>query len=351
MRYAIVGVFGAEESGLAGRPASVISDSWALGAHNNVYGDHATPNLMLGNHDLVRFGDLLQRGDIANPNEPGYWARHRLAFMFQGAYTGPITRYYGEEIGDEVPNYANRVTNNCANLGLCDDHVARTSAKILGVTVTSQQLSTDQHALLNFHNNVMEARGLYPALSHGARQNLYSDDVLYVDLKTYGDQQIVFAMNASDQALNVQLNQSLFDGPLAAAWDILAASSVNFAGGYLNFTLAPLSGSYILLNAPLLLAGDYNRSGTVDAADYAVWRRTLGQSGTELAADGNGNGFIDDADYTFCARTVRHNARNGRRQRPHVRARTDSNLAAHRARSLPHGLRRPSVVLLAYGCR
>ena len=35
------------------------------------------------------------------------------------------------------------------------------------------------------------------------------------------------------------------------------------------------------------LAGDYNLDGIVDAADYVVWRKTLGQSGTDLAADGN----------------------------------------------------------------
>ena len=44
------------------------------------------------------------------------------------------------------------------------------------------------------------------------------------------------------------------------------------------------------------LAGDYNRDGVVDAADYVVWRKTLG-SDTELAADGSRNGVIDPADY------------------------------------------------------
>jgi hypothetical protein len=230
----------------------------------------------VGNHDLVRFGDLLERANIAYPNQSGYWARHRLAFIFQAAYSGPITRYYGEEIGDEVPNYAAQVTNNCAALGLCDDHVARTSAKILGVTVTSQNLSADQLALLQFHQNLMTVRSEYSALSHGARQNLYSDDVLYVDLKTFEDQQIVFAMNTSDQALTVQLNQSLFSSPLSQAWDILAASPLSISGVYLNFVLAPLSGSYILVNASLLVPGDYNHKGVVDAADYVVWRKGLG---------------------------------------------------------------------------
>lgn len=43
--------------------------------------------------------------------------------------------------------------------------------------------------------------------------------------------------------------------------------------------------------------GDYNGSGTVDAADYVLWRETLGLSGSGLAADGNGNQLIDAGDY------------------------------------------------------
>ena len=43
--------------------------------------------------------------------------------------------------------------------------------------------------------------------------------------------------------------------------------------------------------------GDYNLNGTVDAADYTVWRDTLRQSGAGLAADGNGNNSVDLADY------------------------------------------------------
>jgi hypothetical protein len=40
---------------------------------------------------------------------------------------------------------------------------------------------------------------------------------------------------------------------------------------------------------------DYNGNGSVDAADYTVWRDTYGTA--DPRADGNGNGAVDDGDY------------------------------------------------------
>ena len=44
------------------------------------------------------------------------------------------------------------------------------------------------------------------------------------------------------------------------------------------------------------ITGDYNCDGKVDAADYTVWRDSLGLSGPGLPADGNGDGTVDAAD-------------------------------------------------------
>jgi hypothetical protein len=56
--------------------------------------------------------------------------------------------------------------------------------------------------------------------------------------------------------------------------------------------LAPIT---INLVGEVLLAGDYNDNGVVDAADYVVWRSSI--DGNNLAADGNRDGIIDSADY------------------------------------------------------
>jgi hypothetical protein len=46
-----------------------------------------------------------------------------------------------------------------------------------------------------------------------------------------------------------------------------------------------------------ILPGDYNADGTVNAADYPVWRNSLNQIGFALPADGNGDGTITRLDY------------------------------------------------------
>ena len=45
------------------------------------------------------------------------------------------------------------------------------------------------------------------------------------------------------------------------------------------------------------LGGDFNLDGTVDAADYTVWRDAVGQTGAGLDADSNIDGVVDELDY------------------------------------------------------
>jgi hypothetical protein len=54
---------------------------------------------------------------------------------------------------------------------------------------------------------------------------------------------------------------------------------------------------------PALTAGDYDANGTVDAADYDLWRASFG-SQSRLAADGNGNGQVDAGDYLIWRRNA-----------------------------------------------
>lgn len=58
------------------------------------------------------------------------------------------------------------------------------------------------------------------------------------------------------------------------------------------------AGDVVLSNFDDIVAGDFNGDGTVDAADYAVWRDNLGASDeTALSGNGNGDGVVDTGDY------------------------------------------------------
>ena len=97
----------------------------------------------------------------------------------------------------------------------------------------------------------------------------------------------------------------------------------NVAGGgdHVSFRLTSEPGQIALFQGPLPLKGDFNGSGVVDAADYVVWRRSVGQTVLPgSAADGNENGWIDQNDYAIWR------ANFGRTSNP-APARTDAAVA------------------------
>ncbi|MGF1682477.1 alpha-amylase family glycosyl hydrolase [Photobacterium minamisatsumaniensis] len=200
VRYRVVETFAVNESSVGNKGGAWLNDGMNL---HSLYPDHAKPNLMLGNHDLVRLGDLLQRGDIASPDDAEYWLRHKAALSFQAAYTGPITLYYGEEIGDQVDGYAAKVEENCAVKGLCDDHVARTSAKIDGMTVS---LGRHQAELRQYVSELMALRAAHPALSSGVRTNVVANDNAYVDHKQGVNEALLYMVSTTSRADIVVIN-------------------------------------------------------------------------------------------------------------------------------------------------
>jgi hypothetical protein len=97
----------------------------------------------------------------------------------------------------------------------------------------------------------------------------------------------------------VDLNR-LIDPSLG--WHLTEARHISNTGwitGYGSFD--PTGTGFNSYNRAFLIhlppTGDYNLNGIVDAADYTVWRDTMGST-VNLAADGNQNGMIDGDDYT-----------------------------------------------------
>jgi T5SS/PEP-CTERM-associated repeat protein len=121
-------------------------------------------------------------------------------------------------------------------------------------------------------------------------------------------------------ALDVSFSNNGFTPAAGAIFEILHADGGVFDG--FTTTSLPLLGPGLawnviysnfavllnVINSPL---GDYNQNGVVDAADYVVWRNTLGQMGAGFAADGNNNGAVDVGDYNVWRANFGNTAASG----------------------------------------
>jgi autotransporter-associated beta strand protein len=94
-----------------------------------------------------------------------------------------------------------------------------------------------------------------------------------------------------------------FTPALADSWELLSAASA--AGQFVAIDFPGLPADLGLrtrfvdsmLSIAVVLPGDYNGDLAVDAADFTVWRDTLGQTGGNVPADGNSDFTVNQADY------------------------------------------------------
>ena len=235
MRYRLVQVMAVEESGKGKQPAKLLAEGFQT---HSQYPEHAIPNLMLTNHDLVRFGDLLQRGGIAQPSDDPYWKRHQAAFSFMTAYSGPITIYYGDEIGAEVPGFAAQVQDSCWIKDLCDDHVSRSTGKIRG-------LNERETSLKAYLTSLMKLREAHPALWKGTRRNIIANNSQYADLKTWQQEQILYVLNTSENPDTMSI--SLEDLPAKSLVNLLEPAEIRPDAGAFKIVVNGLSGQFYLV--------------------------------------------------------------------------------------------------------
>jgi hypothetical protein len=81
--------------------------------------------------------------------------------------------------------------------------------------------------------------------------------------------------------------------PITGMFSNVVSGQILASDGVTSLRLAVI-GNHVVISG---LTGDYNHDGVVDAADYVLWRKTLGQMGTNLVADGNHNNEVDTGDY------------------------------------------------------
>lgn len=265
LRYSITETLAVNESNVGKKDADALDAGFNTRV---VYPSHAVPNVFLTNHDVVRFGDLLQRGQLAEPSDSSYWDRHKAAYAFMAASSGPLTFFYGEEIGDEVPNFAAQVTSNCAIQGLCDDHVSRSSGKVDGQASVIGQAAfaadSDQKALRTYLAGLMSLRAAHPALYQGTRTHLELGDtsVLYTDYKKSGDDVVLFILNTSevDQALSFSGTAVGSEGDLV---DLLNTTTYPIASGSYSLTVPKLSALFLQIKTPSTTGPDTGSGGSL----------------------------------------------------------------------------------------
>ncbi len=123
---------------------------------------------------------------------------------------------------------------------------------------------------------------------HTYRATISEDSILY-ELDLFRD-----GTFDSSFTVDVTTGPNGFDSLRIGSPSGIASAGNGFYGGVIfdNISLA-------LVDIPASLTGDYNDDGQVDAADYTVWRDTLGDSVASNGdgADGNENGVIDPLDY------------------------------------------------------
>jgi fibronectin-binding autotransporter adhesin len=147
------------------------------------------------------------------------------------------------------------------------------------------------------------------AVSFGGDVDLTGTSTLFIELAgmSSGSQFDTLAANGAATlggVLDVELLGGFTPAPGSVFQIVSAAGGVG--GLFSDATLPSLVGANWQLryesNAVLLqvaLTGDYNFDGRVDAADYTLWRNSLGQSGIGLAADGDGDRQVDSDDYAM----------------------------------------------------
>lgn len=221
MRYALVQALAVEESGKKDHSGTRLMTQF--NDNESAFEAHAQPNLMITNHDLVRFGDLLQRGSIAEPSDSKYWNLHKCALAFQAAYSGPITVYYGDEIGQEVANFSAKKNQD----GYYDDHVSRDNGRISGFSANEQDLH-------DYEAKLLAIRAAHPALYNGSMTPIVADSNMFIALKNAGDDKVIFALNLGDEDKTINLSTTA------------AGATTSLTDAVTGYKYTPKNGNFVI---------------------------------------------------------------------------------------------------------
>ena len=192
-RYKLVQMFAMEESkDKGGEPLTLLDyvfksakDKGYNHPSNDIRSDNYVPNLFITNHDLVRFGDLVTWKYQNNE----YYKRHKVALSTLAAYTGPITIYYGDEIGEK------------SGTTISGDNVARTGGRI-------SDFSSEEQDLHDYVAKLMTIRNENEALWDGTYTKLDSRSNFFAAKKSKDGQEIIYLVNYSGSSISYNVGSS-----------------------------------------------------------------------------------------------------------------------------------------------
>ena len=192
-RYNLVQVLAQEESGAGGYQVGTLCNIYKTPNEKGYPGD-VYPNLFVTNHDVWRFGNLIRSKYGYDRGNDAYWRRHKCAIGCLAAYTGPITLYYGDEVGDMADCWP-----GCGG-SVGGDNVARTDGHISGFDGRQQDLH-------DFTAKVMGIRNQYPAMWRGSN-SLSTKDGALINVKwdSQTGTKIVFVVNTGTAPTDVYVN-------------------------------------------------------------------------------------------------------------------------------------------------
>ena len=216
-RYAIVKTFatqeGAKDIDGQKKSASTLLDMFK--DEQNVFNPEDEVNIypisFITNHDLVRFADLVRRAEYhkqisANQSK----ARTKAALSYLASLSGPISNFYGEEIGQSFTRYPAQPNKEGDNFCLveggnyiCDDNVSRAAGKI-------KDFNADEEEVKTYFTALMSLRAQMPALSMGRTDLLAQTDDYLVVRKQYSENNavkstVLYGVNVSENK-SVTLN-------------------------------------------------------------------------------------------------------------------------------------------------
>lgn len=183
------------------------------------------------------------------------------------------------DVGNFAGTETARVNITGGDVGLVDQS-ARSVVNIAGGTIDTVQALSG--AVVNYSGGGMSGEGAGFRALAGSTLNIYGTEFLQGGVPITG-LELGVPLTIVDRS--GQVTGTLVDG---------TAFSFSPTSSDPNFWHASA-----VLTVTLVLAGDFNNDGAIDAADYTVWRNNLGAEGLTpyTGGDGNGDGRVTDEDY------------------------------------------------------